>query len=106
MKILCYSVRLQSLTSISDKCYLATAFDGSKDLIPKSQVYGQDYDVSKSDAYWISDWILSKKSIQYSVKKAAWFDKITGKKLPTISYHKHKPTKIHKEPQHEKTLFK
>ncbi len=77
-KVLCYSVRLQSLVSISDKAYVATSFDGSKDVLPKSQVFGQDYDVQKSDAYWIAAWILEKKNIQYSGKKRAWLDKDTG----------------------------
>ena len=70
----CYSVRLQSLVSISDQAYKATAFDGSSDIIPKSQVYGPDYEVSKSAAYWIAAWILEKKNIQYSTKKVMWFN--------------------------------
>ena len=94
MKSLCYSVRLSSLTDISDKCYKATAFDGSEALIPKSQVFGQDYDVSKSEAYWISEWILKQKSLQYSAKKEAWFDSVTRKKLPTYVIEKHKPTPL------------
>lgn len=40
MKVLCYSVRLSSLTSISEKAYKAVAFDGSEAIIPKSQVLG------------------------------------------------------------------
>jgi hypothetical protein len=91
MKVLCYSVRLSSLTSISEKAVLATAFDGSEAVLPKSQVFGQDYEVSKSEAYWISEWILRQKSLQYSGKKEAWFDKATGKKLPTYIVEKHKP---------------
>lgn len=71
----CYSVRLQNLVSISEKCYKAVAFDGSEALIPKSQVFGRDYDVQKSDAYWISAWILSQKDLQYSDKKVSFFDK-------------------------------
>lgn len=73
MKTKCYSVRLESLVSISDRAYKATAFDGSEDIIPKSQVFGQDWEVTKSEAYWISAWILEKKSIQYSSKKVKWF---------------------------------
>ena len=72
MKVLCYSVRLSSLTSISEKAYKAVAFDGSEAIIPKSQVLGQDYDVSKSEAYWISEWILRQKDLQYSGKKEDW----------------------------------
>lgn len=94
MKSLCYSVRLLSLTAISDKCYLATAFDGSEALIPKSQVFGQDYSVQKSEAYWISEWILKQKSLQYSSKKQATFDTITRKEVPTWTIEKHEPIKI------------
>lgn len=94
MKTLCYSVRLQSLVSISDKAYKATAFDGSSCIIPKSQVFGQDYDVTKSEAYWISAWILEKKTIQYSGKKEAWFNNETGKIVPSYTVEKHVPVKI------------
>ena len=94
MKSLCYSVRLSSLTAISDKCYKATAFDGSEALIPKSQVFGQDYSVSKSEAYWISAWILEQKSLQYSRKKEATFDSVTRKEVPVWIVEKHEPTKI------------
>lgn len=91
MKIRCLSVRLESLNRISDKAFKAISFDGSEDIIPASQVYGQDYDVIKSDAYWISAWILEKKSIQYSHKKEAWFDADTKQMLPTYIVEKHKP---------------
>ena len=102
MKVLCYSVRLSSLTSISEKAYKAVAFDGSEAIIPKSQVLGQDYDVSKSEAYWISEWILRQKDLQYSGKKEAWFDKDTGKKLPTYTVETHTPEKI--EPKENNTI--
>ena len=94
MKTKCYSVRLVSLVSISDRAYKATAFDGSTAIIPKSQVFGQDYDVQKSEAYWISVWVLDQKDLQYSHKKEAWFDKETGKMLPTYHIEKHKPAKV------------
>ena len=42
MKTKCYSVRLDSLVQISDKCYLATAFDGSEDYIPAKFIFGYD----------------------------------------------------------------
>lgn len=93
MKTLCYSVRLQSLIRISDKAYKATSFDGSEDIIPASQVFGKDYDVQKSDAYWISAWILEKKNIQYSEKKQAWFDE-HGKMLPTYHVEHHNPKRV------------
>ncbi len=97
MKTKCYSVRLQSLVSISDRAYKATAFDGSEAILPKSQVMAEDYEVQKSDAYWISAWILEKKELQYSDKKEAWFDSETGRMMPTYTVEKHKPAKV--EPQ-------
>jgi len=92
MKIKCYSIRLKSLSLISNKAFKATAFDGSTDIIPASQVFGMDYDVEKSDAYWISAWILEKKNIQYSTKKEAWFDE-HGKMMPTYHVEKHSTDK-------------
>ena len=90
VKTLCYSVRLESLVSISDKCYKAYDFNGNEDLIPKSQVFGQDYDSRKSEAYWISAWILEKKNITWSGKKERWFNE-SGQMLPDITIEKHKP---------------
>lgn len=94
MRIKCYSVRLQSLVPISDRAYKATAFDGSSCIIPASQVFDLDYDVLKSEAYWISAWILEKNNIQYSHKKEAWFDSDTKKMLPTYLVETYKPDKI------------
>lgn len=93
MRVLCNSVRLQSLTDISEKAVKATAFDGSEAIIPKSQVFGHDYSVTKSEAYWISAWILEQKTIQYSGKKEAWFDSVTRKMQPTWKIKKHTPEK-------------
>lgn len=91
MKTKVISVRLQSLVSISDKAYKATSFDGSCDILPKSQVFECDYDVQKSDAYWISEWIMEKKNLQYSNKKIAWYNHETHKIEPnyeiTIEHH-------------------
>jgi hypothetical protein len=92
-KTKCCSVRLDMLCEISEKAYKATAFDGSEDIIPKSCVFGRDYDVHKSDAYWIAEWILAKKNLQYSCKKTAWFDD-NGKMLPTYTVSKHAAEKV------------
>lgn len=88
MKIKCYSVKLEFMHSISEKCYKAVAFDGSEALIPKSQVYGRDYS-RQSESWWISAWILERVSIQHSNKKAAWFE--DGRMLPTYEKKIHKP---------------
>lgn len=95
----CISVRLKSLIRISDKAFRAEDFGGNTDVIPVSQIFGQDYDVGKSEAYWISEWILEKKELTYSRKKSAFFDSETLRMLPTIVVEKHKPVKI--EPLHE-----
>ena len=92
MRVKCLSVRLSSFEQISAKAYKATAYDGSSAIIPASQVYGQDYEVSKTDAWWISEWILEKKELQYSHKKIAWFDKDTGRQLPTYIVENHIPS--------------
>lgn len=83
------------MVSISEKCYKAVAFDGSEALIPKSQVYGQDWDVQKSEAYWISEWILDRISIQCSRKKWTLFTK-DGKNIGQVTYEHHKPEKLDK----------
>jgi len=93
MKTKCFSVRLQSLVSISDRAYKATDFNGNSDIIPKSQVFGQDWDVMKSEAYWIAAWLLERKNITYTGKKEAWFNE-NGDMLPTITVTHHKPKKI------------
>lgn len=94
MRVKCYSVRLESLVSISDKAFRAICFDGTKDIIPKGQVFGRDWDVMKSGAWWISEWILEKKNLQYSCKKSAFFDSNTGKMLPTVIVEKHNPERM------------
>lgn len=93
MRTKCYSVRVESVRKISDKAYIVRSFDGSEDIIPASQVFGQDYEVQKCDAYWISAWILEKKSIQYSRNKEALFDE-DGNRLPDYTIERHKPEKV------------
>lgn len=109
MKTKCYSVRLESLVSISDKAYKATAFDGSTAILPKSQVFGTDYDVQKSEAYWIAAWILEKKELQYSDKKIGWFNHDTRRIEPnitTIVEHHVPERKEPKEIKPDKNLVK
>ncbi len=94
MKTKCYSVKLKNLDSISEKAYLAIAFDGSQEVIPKSQVFGVDHEVVKSDAYWISCWILKQKNLQYTTNKAGWYNPSTGKIEPHFEVEHIKPNKI------------
>ena len=95
MRVKCYSVRLASLELISPLAYKAIAFDGSSAIIPASQVYGKDNEINKSDAYWISAWILERKTLQYSLKKLAYFDKDTRRMLPSVTIEKHHPNYVH-----------
>ena len=102
----CFSVRLESFIQISPKCYKAVAFDGSEALIPASQYYGQDFDVSKSEAHWITAWILEKKTLQYSCKKWTNFSK-TGKNIGQIEFTHHTPKKLDANTiTHDKNLAK
>lgn len=98
-KVKCYSVRLQSLTPITDKAYKAKAFDGSIAVLPKSQVFMPDYEVQKSEAWWIAAWILEKKELQYSDKKIGWYNPETDKVEPNYTgedykIEKHIPERI------------
>lgn len=102
MRTECVSVRLESLFSISEKAYKAVAFDGSEAIIPKSQVFGRDYDVIKSEAWWIAAWILERKDLQYSDKKRAWFDNDSRERLPDIIVEKHRPER--KIPKSDNTI--
>ena len=95
MKTKCYSVRLDSLVQISDKCYLATAFDGSEDYIPAKFIFGYDPAVQKSNAYWIAAWILERKNLQYSAKKEAWFNSDDYQDPHTPAYVKETKVRIH-----------
>lgn len=102
----CYSVRLESICQISPKCYKARAFDGSEALIPASQYYGQDYSVTKSEAHWITAWILDKKELQYSQKKWSMFTN-DGRELGQIEFKHHTPQKLDKSKiKHNQNLQK
>ena len=100
MRTLCYSVRVKEMTRISDKAYLVKTYDGSEDIIPASQVFGHDYEVAKSEAYWIAAWILPKKDIQWSDKKQAWFDE-HGNRLPDYTIERHHPEKVEAKENNE-----
>lgn len=94
MKIKCISVRLESLVRISPRAFKANAYDGSSDIIPESPIFGQDFGVEKSEAWWISEWILKQKHIQWSPKKVAWFDSENRKQLPSYFVERHHPGHI------------
>ena len=99
--VLCVSVRLESMYQISDKAFKARDFNGNEDIIPASQVFGIDYDVVKSEAWWISKWILEKKSITYSGKKTAWFSPDSRTKRQSITVTRHTPEDVKPVEQNE-----
>lgn len=80
----------------------AEDWQGNTFLIPKSQCFGQDWDVMKSDAYWIAAWLIDKSNLVVSKKKEAWFDKDTGEQLPTYIITKHTPERV--EPKRNNTI--
>lgn len=89
----CYSVIVDSLISISEKAYKVRTFDGSEDIIPKSQVFGEDTKFSSvKEAYWISAWILEKKKLLFSRKRVRWFD--SNGKHSDIIISKHVPDRV------------
>lgn len=101
----CYSVRLKELTRISGAAFKAVGFDGSEAIIPASQIFGRDLELSKTDAYWISAWILEKRELTYSINKKAWIDgrlkrdpefevRKRKRKDGIISINRHNPAKI------------
>jgi len=113
MAILCYSVKVKEIYSISDKCLKVVCFDGSSDLIPVSQYYGRDWDVEKSESHWISAWILERKDLQYSPKKSAEFEReeheylLTQKRSREIIIETHIPLdKSKAKVEHDSSLFR
>lgn len=93
MRVRCYSVRVKEVRSISDLACVITTHDGSSDIFPKSQIFGEDYEVVKCDAIWVSAWILDKKKLTYSSKKECWMDE-NGRKLPTYTVTEHKAADV------------
>lgn len=89
-------MRLKSLRSISEKAWIAISFDGTEAILPKSQVFGCDYSVKRSEAYWVSAWIINQKELQYSTKKEGWYNTATGLVEPSIRtvIERHVPTPI------------
>ena len=106
MKTKCYLLKVESLISISDKAVKACCFDGSKDILPKSQIFGETYG-GKSKGYWVAAWILEKKNLQYSSKKIKWYNPVTKKLTPHVEITKHIPDKIEpKENKPDATLIR
>lgn len=93
MKDLCYSVRVESIVRYGN-AYKVRTFDGQEDFIPAQFVYERDLDVEKSEAWWISAWILERKHVQYSAKKSASFDRQTRQQMSTRVVERHKAERM------------
>lgn len=91
-----YSVKVKEVVSVSDRAVRLVGFDGKDDIFPTSCIFGEDYDREKTPSLWVAAWILEKKQLQYSTKKAGWFNPATNMVEPTISVtvEKHVPAKI------------
>lgn len=85
-----YSVKLLSLSTISHKCYMARAYNGSEARIPASCVIGKDYSASGDNAWWIAAWIVERSGLQHSKKRAGWRDS-SGKIRPFVQVLKYVP---------------
>ena len=96
-----YSVRLKSLTPISAKAYMAEDWQGNTAILPKSQYFGIDHEVQKSDAYWIAAWILEKEELNYSKNKVGFYNHTKGYIEPPIEVIKVVPEKVVFDPNVE-----
>ena len=88
MRTECVSVRLDSLVSISEKAYKAIAFDGSEAIIPKSQVFGRDYDVINATSVALSAASGILVPTQSSANQPVARFTLEGKRIPSSTLHK------------------
>lgn len=85
-KTLCYSVRLESCYRYSPKSYKLTDYSGNSCFIPAMAFFGEDYEVTKGNAYWIAEWVLKNKDIVYSDKKKAYIDDRGNKTKDVVTW--------------------
>ena len=60
-----YKVKYSDLRDISDKAVVVRCFDGSSDVLPKSQIR----DCLVEDAILVPCWLAEQKTIQFAAKK-------------------------------------
>ena len=58
-----YRVKYAELKSISEKAWIVRCYDGSQDMLPKSQC------LQSLDSLLVPVWLAQKKTIQYAQKK-------------------------------------
>ena len=63
-----YRVKYQELKDISEKAVVVKCFDGSEDVLPKSQII-DEFSLGKTESVLVPCWLAEKKNIQYSEKK-------------------------------------
>ena len=63
-----YRVKYQELRDISEKAVVVKCFDGSEDVLPKSQII-DEFSLGKTESVLVPCWLAEKKNIQYSEKK-------------------------------------
>lgn len=87
--MICYVVKLKEVSSISPLAFKVEDFQGNKEIMPKSQMC-----LKKGNEWWCSKWILSKKSLVYSVKSLCDVDFRNMREKPMITIETKVPEKI------------
>jgi hypothetical protein len=95
-KTKCFSIKLKSIKEYSNQSFLITLWSGQQVFIPKSHVFGNDHEENKSEAHWISEWILNKKQVPIPDRRAGWYNHAIGRIEPCFSttIEHHTPKKI------------
>ena len=87
--MICYVVKLKEVQSVSPLAYKVIDYQGNKEIIPKSQMC-----FKRGNEWWCSRWILSKKSLVYSVKSLCDVDFRNMREKPMITIETKVPEKI------------
>lgn len=64
-KTIYYRVKFKQLFEISEKAVRVDCFDGSSDILPKSQIVFEPFE----DAILVPVWLAEQKNIQFAHKK-------------------------------------
>lgn len=87
--MICYVVKLKEVQSVSPLAFKVKDYQGNVEIIPKSHMC-----LKRGNEWWCSRWILSKKSLVYSVKSICNVDFRTMTEKPMITIETHTPKRI------------
>lgn len=88
------SVELKSFTRISGKAFKAVFSNDAEYIIPASQIFAQNKEVTEKEEWFISEWILRQKQIPYKGMKAVWLHDCDRNMKEIRIVKKHIPEKI------------